>query len=64
MNALNWIRAKQCRTKLPCTPETAALFEVVHRAEAWLRNNRYTTEIRKWDTAHWGEIPADFGRKK
>lgn len=63
VNALNWIRAKQCRTKLALSPQTAPLFEVIHRAEAWLVNNKYITEIRKWDTDHWGEIPADFGRK-
>ena len=34
-----------------------------YRAENWLRTNSYTTEIRKWDTDNWGEIPADFGRK-
>lgn len=63
VNAINWVRVKQCRTKLALTPETAPLYEVIRRAEAWLHNNSYTTEIRKWDTDHWGEIPADFGRK-
>ena len=63
VNASNWVRAKQCRTKLPLTPDTAKLYEIIHRAEAWLHNNSYTTEIRKWDTEHWGEIPADFNRK-
>ena len=63
VNAINWVRAKQCRTKLPLTPDTANLYDIIRRAEAWLHNNRYTTEIRKWDTDHWGEIPADFGRK-
>ena len=63
VNAINWVRSKQCRTKLPLTPETAPLYDVIHRAEAWLHNNSYATEIRKWDTDRWGEIPADFGRK-
>lgn len=63
VNAINWVRAKQCRTKLALTPETAHLYEVIRRAEAWLHNNSYSTEIRKWDTDNWGEIPADFGRK-
>ena len=63
VNAINWVRAKQCRTKLPLTPDTEKLYDIIHRAEAWLHNNRYSTEIRKWDTDHWGEIPADFGRK-
>ena len=39
------------------------LFDYIARAEAWLRENTYTTEIIKWDTDSWGEIPADFGRK-
>ena len=63
VNAINWVRAKQCRTKLPHTPETAHLYEIIHRAEAWLHNNSYTTEILKWNTDRWGEIPADFNRK-
>ena len=61
--AIGWIRRKECRTKLPLTSETATLWDVIRRAEAWLQNNTYTTEIRKWDTEHWGEIPADFNRK-
>ena len=62
-NAISWVKQKICRSKLPLTPQTAELWDYVHRAEAWLRNNTYTTEIRKWDTARWGEIPADFNRK-
>lgn len=64
VNAINWVRRKECRTKLPLTPQTAELWNIIRRAEAWLQNNSYTTEIRKWDTEHWGEIPADFNRKK
>ena len=62
-NAINWVRAKQCRTKLALTSETEQLYDIIHRAEAWLYNNVYTTEIRKWNTDLWGEIPADFNRK-
>lgn len=61
--AIGWVRQKECRTKLPLTEKTAELWNYVRRAEAWLQCNSYTTEIRKWDTDHWGEIPADFGRK-
>ncbi len=63
VNAINWVRAKQCRTKLVHNEQTAQLYNIIQRAEAWLHNNTYTTEIRKWDTDHWGEIPADFNRK-
>lgn len=63
VNAINWVKAKQCRSKLPYNEQTASLWDYIHRAEAWLENNTYSTEIRKWETEHWGEIPADFGRK-
>lgn len=63
VNAINWVKSKQCRTKLPLTPETEKLYEIIRRAEVWLHNNQYSTEIRKWETELWGEIPADFGRK-
>lgn len=63
VNAISWVRQKQCKSKLPLTPDTADLWDYIHRAENWLHTNSYTTEIRKWDTDRWGEIPADFGRK-
>lgn len=63
VNAIGWVRQKQCKSKLPITADTAELWDYIHRAENWLRTNTYTTEIRKWDTDQWGEIPADFGRK-
>lgn len=63
VNAINWVRQKKCKSKLPENASTAELWNFIHRAENWLRTNSYTTEIRKWDTDNWGEIPADFGRK-
>ncbi|MBR1549491.1 MAG: ribonuclease H family protein [Bacteroidales bacterium] len=63
VNAISWVRQKVCKSKLPNDARTAELWDFVHRAEQWLRTNTYTTEIRKWDTDRWGEIPADFGRK-
>ena len=62
-NAISWVRQKVCKSKLPEDASTAELWDYIHRAEQWLRTNSYTTEIRKWDTDRWGEIPADFGRK-
>ena len=61
--AMGWIKAKKCRTKLEKNIKTAALFQVIKRAEVWLHNNGFTNPILKWDTKNWGEIPADFGRK-
>ena len=63
VNAINWVRQKVCKSKLVEDASTAELWDYIHRAENWLRTNSYTTEIRKWDTDNWGEIPADFGRK-
>ena len=63
VNAMKWVREMRCRSKLPETEATRELWTLVRRAEQWLRANSYTTEIRKWDTNRWGEIPADFGRK-
>ena len=63
VNAISWVRQKVCKSKLPEDASTAELWDYIHRAENWLRTNSYTTEIRKWDTDRWGEIPADFGRK-
>lgn len=61
--AMSWVRKKKCNTKLEKTTKNKDLFELVERAEKWLKNNRYHTPIVKWETKAWGEIPADFGRK-
>lgn len=61
--AMGWVKAKQCRTKLAKNAKNKSLFELVERAEKWLKTNTYTTKIIKWETRAWGEIPADFGRK-
>lgn len=63
VNAINWVKQKKCKTKLPREPKTEQLFLLIERAEKWLRENTYTTRILKWETKQWGEIPADFGRK-
>ena len=61
--AIGWVKKKKCNTKLKKSPKNKALFELVSRAENWLKQNAYKTEIVKWETKAWGEIPADFGRK-
>ena len=62
-NALLWVKQKQCKTKLPRNSKSEELFGYIERAEKWLKENRYTTTLLKWETDEWGEIPADFGRK-
>jgi len=61
--AISWVKKGQCRTNLQITSENKPLFDFVKRAENWLKENKYTTQILKWETKAWGEIPADFGRK-
>ncbi len=61
--AMAWVRNKKCKTKLKPTSKNKLLFDLIDRAEKWLRNNSYKNPILKWDTKNWGEIPADFGRK-
>lgn len=63
VNAMLWVKNKKCKTKLERIPVNESLFYVIERAEKWLKENTYTTQIIKWETKKWGEIPADFGRK-
>ena len=61
--AMSWVRQKKCKTKLSSNAKNKQVFELVTRAENWLKINAYKTNIVKWETKAWGEIPADFGRK-
>ncbi len=63
-NAILWVKKKHCKTKLARTPQTEELFQVIERAEQWLRTHAYSNPVVKWETKKWGEVPADFGRKK
>lgn len=63
VTAQAWVKAKKCKTKLERTAQNAPVFERIEAAERWLQQNTYSNPILKWDTPHWGEIPADFGRK-
>ncbi len=63
VNAIQWVKQKKCKTKLEQTAETEKVFEMIRRAEKWLKENSFRVPILKWETKKWGEIPADFGRK-
>lgn len=63
VNAIKWVQKKKCKTLLERTPVNEPIFDLIERAEKWLNTNSYSTQILKWNTAEWGEIPADFGRK-
>lgn len=62
-NAMLWVKKKQCKTKLARTQRTEQLYQIIARAENWLRTHQINTPILKWETQKWGEVPADFGRK-
>lgn len=61
--AISWVKNKKCKTLLTRNSKTEELFKTIERAEKWLKENKYSTQIIKWETKEWGEIPADFGRK-
>jgi ribonuclease HI len=62
-NAIAWVKKKKCNTKLAPSDANKIIFDLIERAENWLKNNTYKTTVLKWETGAWGEIPADFGRK-
>lgn len=61
--AIKWVKTKKANTSLPLSLETKKTWELIHRAEKWLAENKYDNPILKWNTEQWGEIKADFGRK-
>lgn len=61
--AQTWVRNKHCKTTLPRDEKTEPLYQLIARAERWLLANPDHSPVQKWNTAWWGEIPADFGRK-
>ncbi len=62
-NAILWVSKKKCKTTLERNEKTRRLYDIIARAEAWLLRHPVQVPIIKWETAQWGEIPADFGRK-
>lgn len=63
VNAQLWVKRKKCKTTLERNEKSEELYQLIERAEKWLRENTYQNPIIKWPTEEWGEIPADFGRK-
>lgn len=63
VNAQKWVRQGFCKTTLEENEVNAPIFDLVRRAETWLRTHTFRLPIYKWETKEWGEIPADFGRK-
>ncbi|MBP1663600.1 MAG: ribonuclease [Bacteroidetes bacterium] len=63
VTALAWVKGKKCKTKLGIDKQNQYIFQLIERAEKWLRENTFSNPLIKWETEKWGEIPADFGRK-
>jgi ribonuclease HI len=61
-NAIVWVKAGKCNTKLARLSTNTMLFELISRAEKNLKTLR-SYKVLKWETEDWGENPADFGRK-
>ena len=61
--ALAWVRNKRAKTTVDRTPGNKPVFDLIRRAEEWLKHNEYPNRVLKWDTKNWGEVIADFGRK-
>lgn len=64
VSGMAWVRDRRIKTQLQRTPRNGRVFELIERAISWLNTHSYDTKILKWNTREWGEIPADFGRKK
>ena len=64
ISGMAWVRNKRAKTTLKRDEQTAQVLDLVIRAENWLWQNPKHAEVLKWNTEEWGEIPADFGRKK
>jgi ribonuclease HI len=62
-NAIAWVRDKCARTKMERNQKNKDVFDLIERAEKWLKENTFSNPLLKWKTKEWGEIPADFGRK-
>ena len=63
VSAIAWVKKKKCKTTLERNEQTEQLYQIIWRAEMWLKTHAYRNPIIKWPTEEWGEIPADFGRK-
>lgn len=61
--AISWVKKKKANTRLHSDKTNAPLFEMIARAENWLKTHQYQNPVLKWETEKWGEIAADFGRK-
>lgn len=63
VSGMAWARNRKIKTQLKPTDRNGKVFELMARAVTWLNTHQFPAKVLKWQTEHWGEIPADFGRK-
>lgn len=61
--ALAWVRDKQLNTTIDIDALDPVVRGRIIAAMRYLKSNPAPKNLKKWDTAAWGEIPADYGRK-
>ncbi len=63
VNAIKWVKQRAVSSTLPRDESTKEIWDLVDRAVHWLKTNKYSNKVAKWQTKQWGEIKADYGRK-
>jgi ribonuclease HI len=63
VTALSWVQKKKVKSELVRDQRTEEAWQLVDRALVWLNTHQVANRIWKWETEHWGENPADYGRK-
>ena len=60
-----WALSRNVNTSLPKNEQTVVMWKFIENCLLWLVNNTKVDNMpmSKWDTANWGENPADFGYK-
>ncbi len=62
INALTWLQNGRCNSQVKLSADDP-LSNLIKRANIWLANNQYRSQVLFWDNRIWGENPADYGRK-
>jgi ribonuclease HI len=60
---INWILAKETRSKMPLNEFTYEIVDAAAEAVEWLKKHNPRNPVMKWRTEWWGDIKADYGRK-
>ncbi|WP_148927662.1 ribonuclease H [Paenibacillus methanolicus] len=61
--AMLWVKNRAVNTNLARDASTREIWTLVDEALDWLQRHPAHAQVRKWNTAAWGEIKADYGRK-